>query len=135
MWGRSLGAQQMELARVLANTVETFLQNAKNMLRSAAKVADLAGKKQLSFYLQSSREGLDYFDTAYRLDQRGIIVQLEPHEPRFMGLANVRRIITRHGGRTWAEGEPDRGATFFFSLPQALHGENYRQTRDRSRRH
>ncbi len=98
----------------------------ENLMGNSVKFAAARQKVRIEFGTQMQKEPVYFvrdngagFDMAY-VNKLFIPFQRLHEESRFpgngIGLATVRRIIHRHGGRIWAEGAVDKGAAFFFTL-------------------
>lgn len=102
-------------ANLIDNAVKYSGKSPQPRIEIEGRLDEAAGE-----YVFSVRDNGVGFDMAYADKLFGVFQRLHSpaeFEGTGIGLANVRRIVTRHRGRTWAQAQPDAGATFYFSLP------------------
>lgn|GEM_PF-2415318 len=108
------------LRQVWANLIENAVKYSSRALHPLVEIGSVPQGINASehvFYVRDNGVG---FDMKYAAKLFGVFQRLHSDsefQGTGIGLANVRRIVTRHGGRTWAESSVGQGATFFFSLP------------------
>ena len=112
-------ADRALLKLVWTNLISNAVKYTRWRERAEIKVGWTDKPGEFEFFVRDNGAGFDmrHSDKLFGVFQR--LHHADEFEGMGIGLANVRRIIARHGGRTWAEGKVGEGATFHFALPKS----------------
>lgn len=108
------------LKQVWANLLSNAVKYTRPRERATIQIRFAGnGEREIEFSVRDNGVGFDmkYSDKLFGVFQR--LHHADEFDGTGIGLANIRRIIHRHGGRTWARAKVNEGATFYFTLPDA----------------
>lgn len=104
------------LANLLGNAIKFTRDKDPAVIEVGRQTESHANENGIVYYVKDNGAGFDmtYYDKLFGVFQR--LHRPEDYEGTGVGLAIVHKVITRHGGRVWANSAPGAGATFFFTL-------------------
>ncbi|MES2431783.1 MAG: PAS domain S-box protein [Bacteroidota bacterium] len=114
----SIKADANTMKQVWINFISNAVKYSRKAEHPVIEIGSIPDDKNDVFYIKDNGVGFDsqYKNKLFKVFQR--LHSLNEFEGTGVGLAIVEKIISKHNGKVWAEAEPDKGATFYFSLPK-----------------